>query len=48
MALTQMNVDPNVQNIVTGVLLLLSVVIPNGGELVRRVRAGMRRLSPGV
>lgn len=47
MALTQMNVDPNVQNIVTGVLLLLSVVIPNGGELVRRVRARMRRLTPG-
>jgi rhamnose transport system permease protein len=47
MALTQMNVDPNVQNIVTGVLLLLSVIIPNGGELVRRVRARMRRLTPG-
>ena len=47
MALTQMNVDPNVQNIVTGVLLLLSVVIPNGGELVRRVRAGLQRFSAG-
>ena len=47
MVLTQMNVDPNVQNIVTGVLLLLSVIIPNGGEVVRRARARMRRLSAG-
>jgi rhamnose transport system permease protein len=29
MALTQMNVDPNVQNIVIGVLLMISVVVPN-------------------
>jgi rhamnose transport system permease protein len=47
MALTQMNVDPNVQNIVTGVLLLLSVVVPSGGEAVRRVRARLRRPAPG-
>ena len=47
MALTQMNVDPNVQNIVTGVLLLLSVVVPNGGEIVRRTRTRLRRLSAG-
>ena len=43
LALTQMNVDPNVQLIVTGVLLLLSVVVPNGGEIARRTRARMRR-----
>ena len=48
MALTQMNVDPNVQNIVTGVLLLLSVVVPNGGEAVRRARARLRRPAPGA
>jgi rhamnose transport system permease protein len=43
MALTQMKVQPEVQNIVTGVLLLLSVVIPNGGEAIGRLRAGIRR-----
>lgn len=47
MALTQMNVDPNVQNIVTGALLLLSVVVPSGGEAVRRARARLRRPAPG-
>jgi rhamnose transport system permease protein len=29
MALTQMTIDPNVQNIVIGVLLMISVVVPN-------------------
>jgi rhamnose transport system permease protein len=29
MALTQMTVDPNVQNIVIGILLMISVVVPN-------------------
>lgn len=38
-ALTQQQVDPNVQNIVIGVLLLLSVVLPNAGEAIRRLRS---------
>ncbi len=42
-ALTQMHVQAEVQNIVTGSLLLLSVVVPNGAEIVARVRARMRR-----
>jgi rhamnose transport system permease protein len=42
-ALTQMGVQPEVQNIVTGVLLLISVVVPNSGEAVRRIRARVRR-----
>ncbi len=42
-ALTQMNVQPEVQNIVIGVLLLISVVIPNGGEAIRRIRDRARR-----
>lgn len=46
MALTQMNVQPEVQNIITGALLLVSVVIPNGGEAIRRLRARVRRLRP--
>jgi rhamnose transport system permease protein len=43
MALTQMNVSPDKQNIVTGVLLLISVVVPNGGDALRRVRDQVRR-----
>lgn len=43
MALTQMQVSPDVQNIVTGVLLLLSVVVPNGGEVYRRVQLRLHR-----
>lgn len=42
-ALTQMNVNPQVQNIVTGVLLLASVIVPNGAELLRRNRNRLRR-----
>jgi rhamnose transport system permease protein len=42
-ALTQMHVQPEVQNIVTGVLLLLSVIIPNAGDAVRRIRGRTRR-----
>lgn len=42
-ALTNENVDPNVQNIITGLLLLISVIVPNGGEAIRRLRARMRR-----
>lgn len=37
-ALTQMNVQAEIQNIVVGVLLLISVVIPNSGEAIRRIR----------
>jgi rhamnose transport system permease protein len=43
MALTQINVSADKQNIVTGVLLLISVIVPNGGEALRRVRDRMRR-----
>jgi len=43
MALTQINVSADKQNIVTGVLLLISVIVPNGGEALRRVRDRLRR-----
>ncbi|MDP9091755.1 MAG: ABC transporter permease [Actinomycetota bacterium] len=39
MALTQINVSADKQNVVTGVLLLISVVVPNGRDAYRRVRA---------
>jgi len=42
-ALTDQNVDPNVQNIITGLLLLISVIVPNGGEALRRLRSRLRR-----
>jgi rhamnose transport system permease protein len=42
-ALTQRNVQPEVQNIIVGVLLLISVVLPNGGEAIRRIRDRVRR-----
>jgi rhamnose transport system permease protein len=42
-AMTQIQVPAEVQNIVTGVLLLISVVVPNGAELLRRFRARTRR-----
>lgn len=45
MALTQMNVSADKQNIVTGVLLLISVIVPNGGEALRRLRDRARRRS---
>ena len=38
MALTQMQIQPEVQNIITGILLLISVVVPGGGDAIRRVR----------
>ena len=38
-ALTQINVSQQVQNIVTGGLLLVSVLVPNGAEAGRRLRA---------
>jgi rhamnose transport system permease protein len=43
MALTQINVSADKQNIVTGVLLLISVIVPNGGEALRRARDQVRR-----
>jgi rhamnose transport system permease protein len=42
-ALTQRNVQPEVQNIIIGVLLLISVILPNGGEAIRRIRERARR-----
>jgi rhamnose transport system permease protein len=42
-ALTQRNIQPEVQNIVTGVLLLISVIVPNSGAAVRRIRGRARR-----
>ncbi len=45
MALTQLNVSADKQNIVTGVLLLISVIVPNGGDAVRRIRDRVRRPS---
>ncbi len=38
-----MDVAAEIQNIVTGGLLLISVVIPNGGRAIRRLRARRRR-----
>jgi rhamnose transport system permease protein len=35
MAMTQINIDPNVQEIVIGALLLISVVVPSLGRLAR-------------
>ncbi len=43
MALTQLNVSSDKQNIVTGVLLLISVIVPNGGDALRRAREHLRR-----
>jgi rhamnose transport system permease protein len=42
-AMTQLQIPAEVQNIVTGALLLLSVLVPNGAELLRRIRARTRR-----
>jgi rhamnose transport system permease protein len=44
MALTQINVSAEKQNIVTGVLLLISVIVPNIGEVVTRFRTRFRRV----
>ena len=46
MILTQINVSPDKQNIVTGALLLISVIVPNGGENLRRLRARVKRARP--
>lgn len=45
-ALTQMQVKPEIQNIVTGVLLLLSVLVPNGADAIRRLRGRLHRRQP--
>jgi rhamnose transport system permease protein len=42
-AMTSINIDQQIQNIITGVLLLVSVIIPNSGEALRRIRARTRR-----
>jgi len=42
-ALTQRAIQAEVQNIVTGTLLLVSVVVPNSGAALRRFRARTRR-----
>lgn len=42
-ALTQMGVKAEIQNIVTGGLLLLSVLVPNAPEVVRRLGAHLSR-----
>lgn len=48
-ALTQQQVQAEVQNIVTGGLLLVSVLVPNAGAVARRLRAGLhRRRSPAA
>jgi rhamnose transport system permease protein len=44
-ALTQIQVPAEVQNIITGVLLLISVVVPNAAETLRRLRARARRAT---
>ena len=41
--LTQMQVQPEKQQVVTGLLLLISVVVPNGAEIYRRTRARVVR-----
>jgi rhamnose transport system permease protein len=46
MAMTQMNIDPNVQEIVIGTLLLISVVIPSLGRLARWPARRSRRSRP--
>jgi rhamnose transport system permease protein len=46
-ALTLINVSAQVQNIITGVLLLASVVVPNTAEIARRLRQALAR-PPGT
>jgi len=48
MALTQINVSAEKQNIVTGVLLLISVIVPNLGEVSARLRSRLRRAQPAL
>jgi rhamnose transport system permease protein len=46
-ALTLINVSAQIQNIVTGGLLLLSVIVPNTGDSIRRLRAWLARRRGG-
>lgn len=46
-ALTLINISAQVQNIVTGALLLLSVVVPNGLDTLRRLRAWINQRRSG-
>lgn len=41
--LTQAGIKAEVQNIITGGLLLISVIVPNAGEAVHRIRTRTRR-----
>ena len=41
--LTQLNIQAEIQNIITGVLLLISVIVPNLPETTRRLQAFIRR-----
>jgi rhamnose transport system permease protein len=45
---TIQNMKPQLQAIVIGILLLLSVILPNGGEAIRRFRDWTRRRSDHV
>lgn len=47
-AFTLINISSQAQQVVFGVLLLLSVVVPNGGEIYRRLRARLRRVGDPV
>jgi rhamnose transport system permease protein len=46
-SLTLINVSAQVQNIVTGALLLLSVIVPNSGDSARRLRSWFARRRGG-
>jgi rhamnose transport system permease protein len=46
MAMTQLTIDPNVQEIVIGALLLISVVVPSLGRLARWSAERARRSRP--
>jgi rhamnose transport system permease protein len=45
---TLINISSQDQQIIFGVLLLLSVVVPNAGEIYRRLHRRVRRVSPPV
>jgi rhamnose transport system permease protein len=47
-AFTLINISAQDQQVIFGGLLLLSVVVPNAGEIYRRVRGRVRRLSAPV
>lgn len=47
-ALTLINVSAQKQNVVFGVLLLISVLLPNGSDGFRRLRRRVQRRRPGI